>query len=335
MADTQAKYHHLIPQTYMATWAHGNGTLYIKYLDDECIVERNKENIAGINHYHSIGAGMVICTKEDADILFAPVSQYNVKYEGNIISDTLELNRIYYDFDNWKITRTDGSLVGKKKIKAEVDNIKIRDIEKNWSEKYENKWNLVRKQIEINVFLAKHDSVPAFEREYLMKFYTALDWRSIKSNFQFDDAVKLLCRDVMQLDEIDIPENERFLNVLGNAADEMRHCLLLKYYRSFLSDTGVISTNAEANFKYTSFHFLVADGTETFITSDNPAFTYTREDGKLMGILPITPRILMCQGKMTEEDDKYYITHITEDAVRKYNCAIRENANEFIIMEEI
>ena len=190
MAESQAKYHHLIPQTYMAAWAHGNGTLYVNYLDDERIAERNKANISGINHYHSIVAGMVFCTKEVADILFAPVSQYDVKYEGKIISDTLELNWIYYDFENWEITRADGSLVSRRKIKGEIDNIKIRDIEINWSEKYEDKWDLIRKQIELKILFAKTDSVPAFEREYLMKFYTALDWRSIKSNIQFDDAVK-------------------------------------------------------------------------------------------------------------------------------------------------
>ncbi|NLB53128.1 MAG: DUF4238 domain-containing protein [Syntrophomonadaceae bacterium] len=332
MAESQAKYHHLIPQTYMAAWAHGNGTLYVNYLDDERIAERNKANISGINHYHSIVAGMVICTKEDADILFAPVSQYDVKYEGKIISDTLELNRIYYDFENWEITRADGSLVSRRKIKGEIDNIKIRDIEINWSEKYEDKWDLIRKQIELKILFAKTDSVPAFEREYLMKFYTALDWRSIKSNIQFDDAVKWLCKDVMQLDEIDIPKEERFLNMLDNAADEMRHCLLLKFYRQYLNDEGIIYKNAMANLQYTSFHFLVADGDVTFNTNDNPAFTYTREDGKLMGLLPITPNILMCQGKATEDDGNYYITHVTEEAVKKYNRAIQENANEFIIM---
>ena len=136
----------------------------------------------------------------------------------------------------------------------------------------------------------------------------------------------------MQIDEIDIPKEERFLNMLDNAADEMRHCLLLKFYRQYLNDEGIIYKNAMANLQYTSFHFLVADGEVTFNTNDNPAFTYTREDGKLMGLLPITPNILMCQGKATEDDGNYYITHVTEEAVKKYNRAIQENANEFIIM---
>lgn len=29
MSETKAKYHHLIPRTYLSAWEHGNGTLYI------------------------------------------------------------------------------------------------------------------------------------------------------------------------------------------------------------------------------------------------------------------------------------------------------------------
>ena len=47
--------------------------------------------------------------------------------------------------------------------------------------------------------------------------------------------------------------------------------------------------------------------------------------------MPITPRILMAQGKCTEDADKYFITHITDEAVKRYNKIIRDNANEFVI----
>lgn len=170
MPSTKAKYHHLIPQTYMSAWAlNRSGSLKVKYLSDENVVERNKENIAGVNHYHSIVAGMVICTPEDADILFKPVSEYIVTYDGRVISDYLELNRIYYDFENWMISRTDGTTVSKKKIKAEIDQIKIRDIEENWSVKYENKWGQIRQKIEVAVESAESNLIDAFEKDFLMK----------------------------------------------------------------------------------------------------------------------------------------------------------------------
>jgi len=110
MAETQAKYHHLVPQTYMSAWAHGNGTLNIEFLSDSGnVVERNKEKIAGITDFHSIKAGMPFCTQADTDTIFTPVTPYTVEYDGNILQATLEMNEAYYDFDDWNITRDDHS----------------------------------------------------------------------------------------------------------------------------------------------------------------------------------------------------------------------------------
>lgn len=164
-----------------------------------------------------------------------------------------------------------------------------------------------------------------------MKFYTALDWRSIKSNMQFNDAWEWLCKEVLRLDEIDIPEEERGLPILDNAAEEMKHNLLLKFYRQYLNDSGVIYTHAMANLSNTSFHFLVADGPETFNTSDNPVFVFRRLDGKLQGILPLSPRILMAQGRNSEHDENFYVTHITDEAVKRYNIEIEKNAARFVV----
>ena len=50
----------------------------------------------------------------------------------------------------------------------------------------------------------------------------------------------------------------------------MKHNLLLKFYRQYLNDSGVIYTHAMANLSNISFHFPVADEPETFNTSDNP-----------------------------------------------------------------
>lgn len=99
-----------------------------------------------------------------------------------------------------------------------------------------------------------------------------------------------------------------------------------------MNDTGVIYQAAIANLEHTSFHFLVSDGPTMFITSDTPAFIYKRPDNTFAGLLPITPRILMVQGKNTANDSSYYVTHITDEAVQNYNKVIRENADKFIII---
>lgn len=332
---TQAKYHHLIPQTYMAAWSRGNGTLRVEFKNNPGVIkERNKEHIAGITDFHSIKAGMPICTQADTDLIFASTSPYIVSYNGEVIRDTLKLNMLFYDFDNWEISRPDGTPVNKKRIRREIEHVKIKDIEANWSAKYENTWSTHVSIIEEKILNTTAKSIPAFDREYIMKFFTALDWRGFTSNTQFEDVLSWLCHDIMKLGDIDIPEENRILPSLKTAEEEMRHNLLLQYYRQYLNDTGVIYKTAIANLKYTSLHFLVSDGPTMFITSDTPAFIYKRSDNAFVGLLPITPRILMVQGKNTGNDNSYYITHITDETVQNYNNVIRENADKFIIINQ-
>lgn len=332
MLETQAKYHHLVPQTYMSSWAHGNGSLNVEFLKSPgVIVQRNKENIAGLTDFHSIKAGMPICTHSDTDIIFAVVQPYVVEYKGKVINDSLELNSIYYDFDNWKITRSNGTAVSKKKIKREIDKVKIKDIEANWSVKYENRWTSQVASIEEKILYTSKSSVPAFDFEFLMKFFTALDWRGFCSNKQFESAFAALCNRALGFDKIEIPENNRMLPSLKTASDEMKHYLLLKYYRDYLNDSGVIYINALESMKRTSFHFLIADGPSKFITSDTPVFFYEQPVKKVVGLLPITPDILMAQG-LCAGTKEYCITHITNEAVERYNEAVRANADEFIIL---
>lgn len=334
MEETKAKYHHLIPKTYMSFWANKAGTLQVEFLNNPGIFEpKNCGNIAGITDYHSIKAGMIICTKVDADKIFSPLKDYIVEIDGKIVTDTLELNQKYYDFDSWIIRRRDGSLVSKKRIKCEIEKIKIKDIESNWSTKYENMWNSIVTDMESILLISKSESVEAKYKDFLMKFFVALDWRSIQLNDEFQKAFQSFAN--VLLDEIEIPEKERILPWLRTAADELKHNLLLKYYRRYLDDDGVIYTHAMANLKHTNFHFLIADGPTYFDTSDNPSFVFNREDGLKEGLMPMTPRILMVQGKCIEDVDKYFITRISDDVVKKYNKIIRSNANEFVIHSDM
>ena len=49
MEESQAKSHHLIPQTYMTAWANELGTLQVEFLNKPDISKpRNKENVVGI-----------------------------------------------------------------------------------------------------------------------------------------------------------------------------------------------------------------------------------------------------------------------------------------------
>ena len=68
--------------------------------------------------------------------------------------------------------------------------------------------------IEQNILNATGDSVPEFDRDYIMKFFTALDWRGFKSNAQFEELLTWLCNDIIPLGELSIPDDERMLPLL-------------------------------------------------------------------------------------------------------------------------
>jgi len=173
--DTKAKYHHLVPQTYLSAWANESGTLSIEFLDNPGIViDRNKEKIAGITDYYSIKAGMPICTQKDTDLIFSSVTPYEVTYDGKELSNSQEMNRFYWDFEKWTVKRKDGSLVSKKRIRSDIEKVKIRDIEENWSHKYENQWTQQVKTIEETILVTSDRSVREFDKEFLMRFFVAL-----------------------------------------------------------------------------------------------------------------------------------------------------------------
>lgn len=332
MVGTKAKYHHLIPQTYLSAWEHNHGSLYVRYLNDKSrIVEKNKKNIAGITNYYSITAGMPIITKEDSEVIFECLSDLNVYYKGDIITDSLKLNEIYCDFDNWKVYRKDGKVVSKKKLKSKIDSVKIRDIEENWSLKYENDWKCIRDELENLIFESDGGKIRGAHKEYLMKFYTALDWRSFKSNIQFTNVWDRICNETLCLNKIDIPTEERELFILDNASKEFKHYYLLKCYREYLNDKGLIYNHVMDNLENTKIHFLVSDGTETFNTSDNPAFVVQKRNGTLQRMLSLTPNILMTQEKCANQETYFYVTYITNEVVEKINLEIEKNASEFII----
>ena len=44
---------------------------------------------------------------------------------------------------------------------------------------------------------------------------------------------------------------------------------------------------------------------------------HIRDDGLKEGLMSVTPHILMTQGSCSEDADKYFISHISDDAVMK------------------
>ena len=335
MQDTQAKYHHLVPQTYMKAWCHNTSTLYIIHKNNlDFATERNKEKIAGIQHYHSIRAGMVCCTQDDCDIIFATAKDYIIKYDGKTLINTMDMNKAYTYFDEWEVFHLDGNPVRKQHFKQQIDSVRIRDIEVLWTRKYENDWNSTYQKICNLVLSSQSNTILEFDKEYLMKFFVALDWRGFSSNAEFKSVYGLIADDIMQLKNVCIPEGDRIYPFLETAYDEMYHALLLKQYRNFLNESGIIFDYATKALQYTTFQFFVAKSNARFITSDNPVFLFTRQDDLIEAILPISPQILMIQCRDSSKSGCYHINYIDDEEVKEYNKRILYNAVDFIIVED-
>ena len=45
----------------------------------------------------------------------------------------------------------------------------------------------------------------------------------------------------------------------------------------------------------------------------------------------MSPRILMAQGRNSDHDENFYVTHITDEAVKRYNIEIEKNAANFVV----
>ncbi len=327
------KYHHLIPQTYMKAWCYSNQSVYISYIENLSESEtKNIENLGGVQNYHTLKAGMQGLQKSDTDKIFEVTKDYNIKYDGKVITDTLELNNIYGLFDDWEVSYLNGNPASKKKLKHAIDTATIKEIETLWSKVYENGWNELYKKINSQILGSHKRKVQEFDKEYLMEFSVALNWRSFNSNDIFSDAYENMAH---PLKSILIPPKERIFPFLETAYDEIYHCILLKKYREFLNEKGMIYENALIYIKYMSFHFYVADGNTTFITSDNPSFSFKRDEDDLKAaMLPISPKILMIIGRNSTKETNYYISRVSDEVVKKYNKIILEHARKYIIIDD-
>lgn len=114
------KYHHLVPRTYLSPWVYNKDSLSVRFRGESAFKEKNRDNILGIKQYHSIIAGMPICTESDTDYIFSPLKDKSVLIDGILISNTLEFNNRFGSFDSWIIKNKDGSLAKKKDLKTKL-----------------------------------------------------------------------------------------------------------------------------------------------------------------------------------------------------------------------
>lgn len=183
--NTDAVLHHLASQIYFRAWKHGNSSVYY--------IERNNVNLEGnlsrhtkkfafIKNFFSRKAGAYFSTSSDCEKYFELLKGYEVVFKGEKIKDPLKLNKIYRCYDEWIIYDSNLKIISKsekEKLKLEIDDIHVRDIEVGWDCLYENKWSNVRDDIQ-NVVDSNKGAIkiPSVRREELVKFMVSLEWRT-------------------------------------------------------------------------------------------------------------------------------------------------------------
>lgn len=168
-----------------------------------------------------------------------------------------------------------------------------------------------------------------------MKFIISMSFRGAKPNVYFENIVSHFVDHICGLDKVDIPENERVKPILSTASKEVKHELLINYYRKFLNNEGMIYDMANKDIDDCSIIFYKAAGKVKFATSDTPCFiphidifNLLHSNIKLM--IPITPDIIAISIK--KKTDKYQVISLSDDTVKRINNEIHSQASKYTVL---
>lgn len=333
---TKAKYHHLVPQTYLKSWTQNGKS--IKVIDKKSgkFETQNIERNFGEIQFHSIVAGMPICEESDLNEIYKILNGCDVFYKEERLNTLFDVNYHYSFKDEWKILKNGFEVSKKEKniIMSDIEKTKIRDIEELWSKKYEDKWPMLLDIIQQKIELRRSPIIDEFYKGLIMKMVVALNWRGFQGNDIYKDA---FCNvnNITNLKEIQIPKKSRFKSYLENVSDEYEHQILLEKYREFLRNDGIIYHNAKIYIQRLTIKFYIAGGKRDFYTSDNPSFVDKNLDGQRVHYFPVTPRILIVIGNYEKKSNKYYIETINDKNVNDINRIIKENSVRYTVVSSV
>lgn len=341
---TDAKNHHLIPQTYMRAWKHGVSRKSKVYTVDKGAngvgSSVKTKDIGAIEDYHSIRVGSVIVTNDDCVEFFKPLSNYQVLIDNMIETDLKMLSENFYDYDNWIIQNDKGQIVSenqKNTLKKEILSIHVKYIEDEWSRQYENYWNSTKDTI-----VSEIDSNPnkqrihAVKREDLIKFMVSMNWRTLPYPPKLQDILdSFFDPKIWGVDpkQVFIPEDERQYPFLKTFYEELSHSYLLKLFREFLDKKGHMMDQATKIIDDMGIELLLAPQNGEFITSDNPVCWFTNSNGDKEYIFPITPSVA-CSLKKGISKKEYIVQQLTKKELISINNELKNNCHEFYILRE-
>lgn len=339
MAPNEAVYHHLIPQTYMKPWCFNAKSIWVYDKTAQISEVRNIENICGINYFHSIRAGSLHASEKSLSKIWGFLLDYHISLNGETLSSAEMLNRHYNDFDEWEILYPKGAKVNKadrNSIKQRIQQTKDNDIEEQWSFQFENAWAALSETLYTvlsDIKLKKPVSLTTKAASDLMRYVIMFDWRGFKGNEQLNEALSAI--DAIfptPLSSIGIPMEDRTHPMYKTAMDEIRHNYLIHAFEQFLENDGVMYEHQRLHEENLTFLFLfAADGT-SFLTSDNPSFTFLNKAGYREQFLAVLPKLAISLAKKDPDNPySYKIIELSKDETDEYNYQIFAYAERVVL----
>lgn len=318
---SEYKYQHYVPKTYLNAWIDNFNELYLYNSINNCFIKQCKpSNILGLNDlYTKTVADSLICSSDDLTKIFECINDYKVMLGDKFLGDVNDYANQYYEFDKWVITNQVGQRISNKKIKDEIEKVRIISIEKGWS-KFEDGWEGLIKRIVIGVEIKKIDLK---DREDLKDFLTSQWWRT-KDNIEY-------LKDMISEWLTDNRENEKQEDIIA----EFSRCLFkvnIEKYQDGKEDSYITKIRSSLNNLYMVFYN--ASGNKSFYTSDKPVFFISNEDsfkkGRMNGLyFPITPKLLCALYRGNAND--YSIMDLPINDIRRINKMIKLKSARYYI----
>ena len=187
----------------------------------------------------------------------------------------------------------------------------------------------------------KNGEIEEFLNGFLMKFVVLMNFRSFCGNDTFNSVTSMLVDDVLELNKIEIPNDDKLKSYLNSAGDELKNELFINNLRRFLNDEGVIYNEiAKSYIRNCSIVFGIDSEKKKFITSDNPSFIFKdcdfiskTSDNSMTHIFPVCPDILLMLCK--KQDNKYFVQPMKDKEVQKANESIFINSRKIVVLSSI
>ena len=353
-----AKNQHLVPQCYMREWSY-NGKDSVWIYDKAAlfnpehpeqskwsITSKKTDKINSIDYFHDTNAGSFYMPEDALSELFGFLQPFSISLNGTPLDSLEKLNMYYSEFANWKICNPDGSevtLSDRQKIQSYLDKSRYTYIETQWSRKYENTWRqditaLEQKvralKIQATTGIPATQGITSDDLNAIIEYLIIFDWRSQNGAWVIDDTldmfVGIIPEEIMNAPVSTSSSADQFHKEDVTFKDQLRHQMLLRYFDSFLrNDSGTLREVIDITSDRLSVCFCLTDPTYPFITSDKPAYLYTRPDGWKEYVFVARPTMLISMGRGNKGE--YHICDLSHDEVDTYNKATADQGTMLIV----